>query len=129
MKIEQLSFLEPLKQVEKNYKKHEIYNATICSRCLCDKCKSNVESVHLSQEECLNQVSCFNCDECYFYGMDNERLSRHVVKFECRKYEMADYYVELRARSERGKFRVINPQFKNRSSNENSPNLKGEKYE
>ena len=45
MKIEQLSFLEPIKKpIKKHENKFPIqYDTTICSRCCCNKCKYNVE--------------------------------------------------------------------------------------
>lgn len=107
MKIEQLSFLEPIK---KDIEKHEIYGATICSRCCCNKCKCSVEIYpSLSIEECkeVNEHSCFNCDECYYYGMDNEKLSRHMAKFECEKFKISNYYLEIDVKARRKKFQII----------------------
>lgn len=107
MKNEQLSFLKP---IEKPVREHEIYNATICYRCCCSKCKYSVEIYPcLSDKECeeIKDDSCFNCDECYYYGMDNERLSRNIVKFECDKFEMSNYYTELEVKRKRKSFKII----------------------
>lgn len=107
MKYEQLSFLKP---IEKPVRKHEIYDETICSRCCCSKCKYSVEIFpFLSDEECkeIKNDSCFNCDECYYYGMDNENLSRNTVKFECDKFEMSNYYIELQVKKKRKSFKII----------------------
>lgn len=111
LRIEQLSFLEP---VEKPIKKHENkfsikYDATICSMCCCDKCKYSVEiDPFLSTEECKTiKERCFNCDECYYYGMDNENLSRNKVKFKCDKFEMSNYYSERAAKAKRRNFKII----------------------
>ena len=103
---EQLSFLET---IEKPIKEHEIYDATICDRCCCNKCKYSVEiSPFLSSKECKEiKDSCFNCDECYYYGMDDESLSRSIVKFECDKFEMSNYYAELKAKIKRRSFKII----------------------
>lgn len=107
MKNKQLSFLEP---IEKPVGKQKIYNATICDRCCCNKCKYSVEIYpFLDSKECkeINGKSCFNCDECYYYGMDNESLSRNRVKFECDKFEMSNYYVELEAKIRRRNLKII----------------------
>lgn len=107
MKSKQLSFLELIK--EKKYEKHIKYDATICDRCLCSKCKNNCEThiPKLSYKECLNQVPCWNCDKCYYYGMDNENLSRNIVKFQCDKFEMSDYYKELEVKRKRKSFKIV----------------------
>ncbi|GAA0083152.1 hypothetical protein UT300006_37820 [Clostridium sp. CTA-6] len=106
LKNEQLSFLKP---IEKNVGKQKIYDATICDRCCCNKCKYSVEIYpNLSDKECKTlKYSCFNCDECYFYGMDNENLSRNKVKFQCDKFEMSNYYKELEAKRKRKSFKII----------------------
>ncbi|AGK95389.1 hypothetical protein [Clostridium pasteurianum] len=107
MKIEQLSFLKP---IEKAIKKQEIYDATICDRCCCCKCKYSVEIYpFLTTEECkeIKEDSCFNCDECYYYGMDNENLSRNIVKFKCDKFRMSNYYSDLEAKTKRRNFKII----------------------
>lgn len=107
MKIEQFSFLEP---IEKATEKHEIYDATICDRCCCNKCKYSVEIYpFLSAAECkeIGENSCFNCDDCYYYGMDNDNLSRNVIKFQCSKFEMTNYYVGLEVKRRRKNFKII----------------------
>lgn len=107
MKIEQLSFLKP---IEKTIKDHAIYDATICNRCCCNKCKYSVEIYpFLSVEECkeIEDDSCFKCDECYYYGTDNESLSRNIVKFKCDKFKRSNYYSELEAKTRRRKFKII----------------------
>ena len=90
MQSEQLSFFEPIEK--EKHEKHITYSATICNRCCCNKCKYNVElNVALSDKECqeIGDRSCFNCDECYYYGMDDENLSKNIIKFECNKFEIA----------------------------------------
>ncbi|EDU35720.1 hypothetical protein [Clostridium sporogenes] len=107
MKNEQLSFLKP---IEKNVGKQKIYDATICDRCCCNKCKYSVEIYpFLSTEECkeIEENSCFNCDECYYYGMDDNNLSGNKVKFKCDKFEMSNHYVELEAKIKRKNFKII----------------------
>lgn len=108
MKNEQLSFLEPIK--EQKQEKYIKYDATICNRCCCSRCKYSVEIYPLlSIEECkqIKNDSCFNCDECYYYGMDDESLSRHIVKFKCDNFQMSNYYVELEAKIKRKNFKII----------------------
>lgn len=107
MKSKQLSLLEPIK--EEREEKIIKYDATICNRCCCSKCKYSVEIYpFLSREECKEiKDSCFNCDECYYYGMDDESLSRYVVKFECTKFEMSNYYLELEVKRRRDSFKAI----------------------
>ncbi len=107
MKIEQISFLEP---IEKAIKKHEIYDGAICNRCCCNKCKYSVEIYpFLSVEECkeVKDGSCLNCDECYYYGMDNESLSRNIIKFNCNKFKISNYYSELEAKTKRRNFKIM----------------------
>mgnify|MGYP001559687348 FL=1 len=102
LKSEQLSFLKAKDHIE--------YDASICDRCLCNKCKYSVEIYPIpTAEECeeIKDKCCFNCDECFWYGMDNESLSRYKVKFECDKFEKSNYYVELEARRKRKSFKVI----------------------
>lgn len=111
MNIEQLSFLEPIKKDIKNdTEKHNFYGATICSRCCCNKCKYSVEIYPSLTEEEYKEIkddSCFNCDECYYYGMDNKNLSRNVVKYICNKFGMSNYYLELDVRARRKSFKII----------------------
>ncbi|MCD3351233.1 hypothetical protein G8V03_09555 [Clostridium botulinum D/C] len=104
MKSEQLSFLKAKDHIEIEY------DANICYRCLCSKCKYSVEIYpFIDEEECKEVIdkSCFNCDECYYYGMDNENLSRNKIKFECDKFEMSNYYKELEVKRRRQSFKVI----------------------
>lgn len=112
MEGEQLSFLEPIIiQKHEKYEKQIDYDATICHRCCCNRCKYSVEIYpSLSSEECIEikDDSCFNCDECYYYGMDNEKLSRHKVKFQCDKFEMSNYFAELDVKRRRKNFKIIN---------------------
>lgn len=107
MNNEQLSFLESIKkEKQESYIK---YDATICNRCYCSRCKYSVEIYpFLSTKECKEiEEGCFNCDECYWYGMDNESLSRNIVKFECDKFEMSNYYKELEVKRRRKSFKII----------------------
>lgn len=108
MEYKQLSFLEPIeKQKHEEYLK---YDASICGKCRCSKCKYSVEIYpFLSTEECkrIKDDSCFNCDECYYYGMDNENLSRHIVKFECDKFAMSNHYSEIEILKRRKSFKII----------------------
>lgn len=50
---------------------------------------------------------CWNCDECYFYGMDDPKLSQNIVRFECNDFKMSKYYLELNARKQREKIRIV----------------------
>ncbi|BDR67000.1 hypothetical protein K144316041_23630 [Clostridium tetani] len=107
MKNEQLSFLTNTKEIItiKNS-----YGTTICYRCCCRKCKYSVEIYpFLTTEECkeIGKDGCFNCDECYYYGMDDENLSRNKVKFQCDKFEMSNYYKELEVKKRRKSFKII----------------------
>lgn len=86
--------------------KHK-YDANTCVGCLCNFCKNSVEiEPFLDEEECKKVHSCFNCDECFYYGMDNEKLIRKFTK-KCEKFEMSKYYVELFAKRKRNKFKII----------------------
>lgn len=105
---EQLSFLKSI-QTQK-HEKYTEYDATICHRCCCNRCKYSVEIYpFLSNEECkeIKDDSCFNCDECFYYGMDNENLSRYIVKFECDKFKISNYYAELEVKRRRKSFKII----------------------
>jgi len=108
LKKEQLSFLE---SIENSIKNNEVYDATICYKCLCAKCKYNTEIYpFLTPEECKEKetaYSCLNCDECYYYGMDNESLSRNKIKFKCDKFQMSNYYKELEVKRRRKGFKII----------------------
>lgn len=106
MKNKQLSFLtDSIKTIIIKNK----YDATICNKCICSKCKYNVEiTPFLTREECKEvEDSCFNCDECFYYGMDDENLSTDKVKFECAKFEKSNYYEELEAEKRRKNFKII----------------------
>jgi len=115
MKYEQLSLLEPIKKPKP--KKCIKYDATICGMCLCDKCKYNVDIYPcLSDKECkeVGNKSCFNCDDCYYYGMEKGSLKSNNVKFECNEFEMSEYYIEsrnyhteLKAKKRRDSFKII----------------------
>lgn len=111
MEIEQLYFLEPIKKpVKEPIKKHKKYDATICNRCLCSRCNKNCEThvSHMNKEECLAlEEPCWNCDECYYYGMDNESLSKDIVRFECENFEMTTYFIELKAKRRRRNLKII----------------------
>lgn len=103
---EQLSFLELTEK-----QGHIEYDATICDKCLCNKCKYNAESSCFSENErkaAWRQYDlCFNCDECFYYGMDDESLSKNIVRFKCEQFKMLDCYVDLEAKERRKKFKVI----------------------
>lgn len=104
---EQLSFIEPIeKPIEQPIRK---YGPTICSRCCCNECKLSVEIYpFLSKEECKEvKEGCFNCDECYYYGMDNESLSRNKIKFQCDKFEISNYYAEREVQRRRKSFKIV----------------------
>ncbi len=114
MKSEQLSFLELKEKHIKEHKiieRHQVYDATICGRCLCSKCKYNAESRYFSENEMkaawTQYELCFNCDDCFYYGMDDDSLSKNIVRFECERFEMLDYYAELEAKRKRKSFKII----------------------
>lgn len=113
MKSEQLSFLGPIKQQTKTGKcigSCIEYDATICRRCCCRKCKYSVEIYPIiGAEECktIGDKACFNCDECFYYGMDNDNLRRDAVKFQCDKFEMSNFYAELEAKRKRESFKIV----------------------
>ncbi|MFL0164529.1 hypothetical protein [Candidatus Clostridium helianthi] len=106
--LEQLSFF---KHEGKLVDKSQIqYDATICGICLCGKCNKNCEThvSHMSKEECLAlDEPCWNCDECYFYGMDDETLNKNIVRFKCDNFEMTKHFVDLYAQRQRKKFKII----------------------
>lgn len=105
---EQLS-LDVKDEVQEKPKITPPYDATICDRCLCNKCSNSCEgSIFLmTKEEWQKQETCFNCDECYFYGMDDPKLSQHVIKFECKNFKLMNYYVELNAKRQREKLKIV----------------------
>jgi hypothetical protein len=108
--VNQLSFFEnegkPVDKLEMQW------DATICdSVCKCSKCMKNCE-LHVSnttiEEARTLDEPCWNCDECYFYGMDDETLSKNIVKFECSEFKMSKYYIDLYANKQRKNFKIIN---------------------
>lgn len=106
MKNEQLSFFESIEELEKLEK----YDATICIRCCCNKCKYSVEIYpFIDDKECkeVGDNACFNCDECYYYGMDDGSLSMNIVKLECDKFEMSNHYKKLEVEKRRKSFKII----------------------
>lgn len=108
--VDQLTFFTKKEIEEKPKKKLTMpYDATICDSCLCNQCNKSCEaSIFLmSKEEWKQQETCWNCDECYFYGMDDPKLSQNVVKFECKKFKMMNYYVDLNARKQRIKLKIV----------------------
>jgi len=111
LKHEQLSFLEQIKQEIKEMKEpFKEYDASICSRCCCNRCKYSCEIYPFIDKREIEEIgdnTCFNCDDCYYYGMDNDSLSRNVVKFSCDKFEVSNYYAEVEARRRRRKFKMI----------------------
>lgn len=119
MKYEQISFLEPIeKPIEKNIRKSVTYDATICNKCLCDKCIYSVNIYSYPTKEELEIIksedSCWNCEECYYYGMDDEKLSEDIVKFKCNRFKKANHYIEkekhyieLQAERKRKAFKII----------------------
>lgn len=104
--LEQLSFLDD-NQENDEIKMTKPYGCSICSKCLCNTCVHNCECDYrkITEEERADDDTCWNCDECYFYGGDLE-LSQDKVKFECEKYKMMNYYVELSAKKQRKKLRI-----------------------
>lgn len=106
--VEQLSFFIEEKEDDEQ-KITPPYGASICSRCLCDKCSNSCEANmwKMTEDEWKQQDTCFNCDECYFYGMDDPSLSQNVVKFECKNFKMIKYYVDLYARKQREKLKIV----------------------
>ena len=84
------------------------YNWLICNKCLCNTCVHNCECDYtkITEEEKSDDDTCWNCDECYFYGGDPE-LSQNIVKFECDKYKKMKYYIELDAKKQRKKLRIV----------------------
>ena len=106
--LEQVSFFE---HEGKPVDKLQIqWDATICYRCLCSKCMKNCEinvsNTTIEEARTLDEP-CWNCDECYFYGMDDETLNKNIVRFECNEFKMSKYYIDLNARKERKKFKII----------------------
>lgn len=42
-----------------------------------------------------------------FYGMDDPKLSQNIVRFECDDFKMSKYYIELNAKKQREKIRIV----------------------
>gem|GEM_PF-766075 len=100
MEGKQISFFEPTDKPKKKPKeKPETYDATICNKCLCGKCIYNVNIYPYPTKEELeiikSEESCFNCDDCFYYGMDNEKLSKNIVKFKCSRFKKSTHYIEI----------------------------------
>lgn len=103
MEYEQISFLETIEEtIEKNTRKSVTYDAGICYKCLCNQCIYSVAIYPYPTKEELeilkSEESCWNCEECYYYGMDNEKLSKDIVKFECGRFKKSNHYIELEIR-------------------------------
>lgn len=109
LKYEQLSFLKPIKKTTKKLEPKPIYGPGICHRCRCNRCRYSVAIYpHLDKEEREKlKGSCWNCEDCYYYGMDDEKLSQDIVRFECNQFEMSNHYMELIARRRRNNFKII----------------------
>lgn len=107
MKGKQISFFEI---EDKPKEKPRQYDATICGECLCDKCLYNVNIHPYPSEEEIEvlkqEESCFNCDDCFYYGMDQEELE-DLVKFKCKRFKKLGHYVELEANRRRKAFKII----------------------
>lgn len=67
----------------------------LCYQCLCDSCINNVDTITSTQEERISSSPCFNCDECYWYGMDNNNLTKNQ-KSKCENYRITSYKAELK---------------------------------
>lgn len=115
MEGKQISFFE---STDKPKEKPKRYDATICNKCLCDKCIYSVNIRPYPTKEELeiirSQESCFNCEECFYYGMDDEKLSKDIVKFKCSRFKKANHYIEkekqyieLEAERRRKAFKII----------------------
>ncbi|AIY78877.1 hypothetical protein U728_761 [Clostridium botulinum 202F] len=107
--LKQLSFFAK-DEVQEKPKITPPYDATICDKCLCSKCMKNCET-HVSnttvEEAKTLDEPCWNCDECYFYGMDASTLSQRIVRFKCDEFKMSKYYIDLYARKQRRKLKII----------------------
>lgn len=105
--LEQLSFLDD-NQENDEIKMTKPYGCSICSKCLCNTCVHNCECDYtkITEEEKSDDDTCWNCDECYFYGGDT-KLSQNIVKFECDKYKKMKYYIELDAKKQRKKLGIV----------------------
>lgn len=83
----------------------------ICQKCNCDQCLYNVINHPWTDEQDQQKViggnMCWNCEECYYYGRDNEELSRNR-QFNCKRFKKANYYIEKEAKQRRISFRIIN---------------------
>jgi len=70
----------------------------ICDKCLCNKCINNVDNVFKDKQN----IACFNCDDCYYYGLDDDTKSKNV-KFECDNFIVANRY----AKANRSKLKLM----------------------
>jgi hypothetical protein len=63
----------------------------------------------LTDEEkyAVGMKPCWNCDDCWYYGMDNGLLRTDIVRFQCHKYKMARDYAERYAKGKRRNFKAI----------------------
>ena len=75
----------------------------ICNSCKCNKCTNNVDNEYYMEGD----HSCFNCDECYYYGMDNDSLSNNH-KFQCEKFKISKVDIERIAILKRKKLKLTN---------------------
>lgn len=114
MKPKQLSIFED--ELENNCDRSlikqifNLYGANICFKCLCNTCVYSVEQTcNLTDEEMhmIGTKPCWNCDECWYYGMDNGLLRKDIVRFQCSKYKMTKDYVERYAKGKRRNFKII----------------------
>lgn len=98
MEGKQVSFFDSTDKPKKNQE----YDADICYKCLCNQCIYSVEIYPYPTKEELgilkSEESCFNCDDCFYYGMDNENLSKDLVKFKCDRFIKSNHYIELERR-------------------------------
>lgn len=74
----------------------------ICDSCKCNRCTNNVDNEHYMEGD----FSCFNCDECYYYGMDDDSLSNNH-KSECQKLKISKSDIERKALLNRVKFKSV----------------------
>jgi len=73
-----------------------------CGKCKCNSCTNSVDDEFYLEGD----FSCFNCDECYLYGRDNNEL---VEKFkdECNNYKMRKVEIERQTKEKRLNFKII----------------------
>ena len=75
----------------------------ICNICLCNSCINNVNTITAIEEEIKECQPCFNCDDCYWYGMDNDKLTKNN-KSECKSYRITSHNAKLK----RNRFKDVN---------------------